>query len=163
MREDEWRRIADRIESTWPGEPGAGERYRSALDDLAPEAVHEALDGLLISHRTEAPSPRAVRAAARDLEAPSTPDPASRPASGRPPESRRATLALILGVAGLITVPVLVSAAAVVVGTSALREIDATPGLGGARRARTGRVLGWIGLAMMAVAIAVGVVSGLTD
>lgn len=184
MTEDAWRRIADRIESTWPGPAGAADRYRDQLDDLDPESVEQALDGLLIEYRNEAPSPRVVRERAREIppdadgpsespgydaatDAPASTvegDPLLAPSAGEPRrESQKATVALILGVAGLITIPIVLSVAAVIVGNRALDEIARSPGLGGARKARTGRVLGWIGLAIMVITVIVALVAGTTD
>ena len=183
MTDDDWRRIADRIASTWPGPVGAGDRYRDHLDDLDPDAVEEALDGLLIEYRNEAPPPRVVREHAREItpgghappassaydqaaEAPVATvgdDPVLAPPDAPSRESRRATVALILGVAGLVTIPIVLSVAAILVGNRALDEIARIPGLGGERRARTGRVLGWIGLAIMAITVIIGFVAGLTD
>lgn len=179
MTDDEWARIADRIASTWPGPDGDAEGYREHLDDLPPEAVERALDDLLIEYRNEPPPPRAVRE--RALDAPGAVAPAGRDrddgeaddGAGEPVEAYRsegapegprqspkATVALILGVAGLITIPIVFSIAAIVVGTRALREIAASPGLGGATRARLGRALGWFGIAVMAIVVVVGLVVG---
>ncbi len=91
------------------------------------------------------------------------PAPVSRPASAAPVESRRATVALILGAAGFVTIPILVSTAAIVVANQALREIAADPGLAGEQRARVGRALGWIELAIIAITIVVAVIVGATD
>jgi hypothetical protein len=183
MTEEQWRRIADRIESTWPGEPDAAEAYRSDLDPLDPDAVERALDDLLIDHRNEAPPPRVVRDRAREIASAGGPSqasdydaaanappptlgdgPATTPPPGTPPrESRRATVALILGVGGLVTIPIILSVAAIVVANGALAEIARTPGLGGEKRARVGRVLGWIGIGIMVVTVIVGLVLGLRD
>lgn len=209
MRDDRWRDIADRIESTWPGEPGLGDSYRDDLDDLRPEVVEAAIDALLIDHRNAAPSPSAVRRAAEGLEAetpveeaeepdtewsdppaagsdappPPPPPPADGPAPAAtdagPVEARRpdvtdpdaaaaartkagkkATLALILGVAAFVTLPLIVASAAILVSRSALRDVRAlgpdTPGEG---RAQLGMILGWIALALYLVVIIAGVVA----
>ncbi len=194
MSDEQWRRIADRIESTWPGEPGAGDRYREELGDLDPEAVDAALDGLLIDHRNAAPPPGVVRDAVEALPAgetddggsgagaaaepgggwdtadapagragPGAPPPASRPVAGPRPESRRATVALILGAAGFVTIPVVVSVIAIVVANQALREIAADPELAGEQRARVGRVLGYIELTVVALTVLIGVLVAVTD
>ena len=90
------------------------------------------------------------------------PPPRTRPAQDAPPASRRATAALILGTAGLVTVPVVVSIIAIVTANRALAEIEENPGLGGAQRARTGRLLGYIELAVVALTIVVGVIIALS-
>lgn len=194
MHDEQWRRIADRIESTWPGEPGEGDRYREELADLDPQAVDAALDSLLIDHRNAAPSPRVVRERVAELPpeempgetsgwgedpsssewsseetppeaaAPTAPAPGrSRPVEDAPTESRRATVALILGAAGFVTVPLVVSVIAIVVANGALAEIEADPSLGGAQRARIGRLLGWIGITIAVLTVVIGVIVGLTD
>ncbi len=183
MTDDEWGGIAERIASTWPTDAGDPARYRDELDHLDPAAVEAALDDMLIEYRTEAPPPGAVRARAEAVpaaevapfepagggEGPAAQEPAAPAPRGRTPEpgpereSARATVALILGVAGLVTLPLVVSVAAIVVARSALAEIAADPGLGGERRARTGMLLGWIGLGILALTIVVGVIVGLTD
>lgn len=181
MTDDEWRRIADRIGSTWPGPASDAARYRDDLGDLPFEAVEQALDDLLIEYRNEAPPPRTVRGRARSaapaddgldhedddvavVDGPEGGDVPESPAGDEAPEgpreSQRATVALILGVAGLITIPIVFSVAAIVVGTRALRDIEATPGLGGATRARLGRALGWFGIAVMAIIVIVGLAVG---
>lgn len=186
MDDAQWGRIADRIESTWPGEAGWGDSYRDELGGLSPEAVERALDDLLIEYRNGPPPPDVVRrhAAAIPADELAPPDPAgwqeapagagegaapepatpshSRPAQEVPPESRLATVALILGAAGLVTVPIVVSVIAIVVANRALAEIEANPGLGGAQRARTGRLLGYIELTLVALTIVLGVVIALS-
>lgn len=175
MNDEQWRRIAGRIESTWPG-ASAGEGYRAELGDMPPGAVERALDELLIEYRNAAPPADVVRrhAAAVSADAavvgasageppPTTPPPThTRPAQDAPPESRRATAALILGTAGLVTVPVVVSIIAIVTANRALAEIEENPGLGGAQRARTGRMLGYIELTIVALAIVIGVIIALS-
>ena len=181
MTDDEWGGIAERIASTWPTGAADPARYRAALDHLDPAAVEAGLDALLLDPRTGAPPTAVLRERAEGVApaaiAPVGPvacDDDARPGTGDPPAGRRpepgperrstrATAALVLGVAGLVTIPVVVSVAALVVARGALAEIAADPGLGGARRARTGRALGWIGLAIMAVTIVVGIVAGLAD
>jgi hypothetical protein len=179
VTDDEWRDIADRMDSTWPTAPGATAEYRDDLDHLRPAAVEKAIDELLIEYRTEPPPARVLRARAEEVapdvgtpfepsvwddDEPSVPtsEPRRRdPETSEPPprQSRTATVALILGMAGLFTVPLLVSTAAILVARRALAEIEADPGLGGAQRARTGRLLGWIGLSVMATVIVVGVLA----
>lgn len=189
VTDDEWGEIADRIASTWPTDAGDPARYRDELDHLDPGAVEAALDELLIEYRTEAPPARVLRERAEavppaelapyepsvwDDEEPQGRQQPGGPTAATPPsrrtpeaaparESTRATVALVLGVVGLVTFPVVVSVAAIVVANTALAQIAADPGLGGERRARTGRLLGFIGLAIVAMTIAIGVVVGLTD
>ncbi len=208
MRDDQWRDIADRIESTWPGEPGLGDTYRDELDGMRPEVVEAAIDALLIDHRNKAPSPSTVRRAAEGLEA-ETPveeaeapdtewsDPPSAPAADAgadtpppPPapaaedtgpvapdvapedevplpdaadEKRaagKATLGLILGIAGFVTIPLIVATAAILVSRWALKDIRSLgPGTPGEGRAQLGMFLGFIGLIVYIVVIVATVAS----
>ena len=64
----------------------------------------------------------------------------------------KATASLVLGIVGLILIPILPSILAIVFGGSAKREIDGSGGsLGGRGLATAGIVLGWIALAIWAV------------
>jgi hypothetical protein len=64
----------------------------------------------------------------------------------------KATAALILGILGLVLVPIIPSILAVVFGSGAKHEIDASGGrLEGRGLAVTGLVLGWIALAIWAL------------
>jgi hypothetical protein len=60
----------------------------------------------------------------------------------------QATIALVLGVLGLVAVPYLVSIAAIVVANRADRVADALPGAPGRSAARMGRILGYVGLGL---------------
>ena len=88
-----------------------------------------------------------------------------------PPSSGKATAALIMGILGLIVCPLVCSVAALVLGYSARGEIDRSGGtLGGRGSAVAGIVLGWIGVALVAVfailfaiGLAVGSTSSITS
>ncbi len=70
--------------------------------------------------------------------------------AGRTPG--KATAALVLGILGLVLIPIIPSILAIVFGNNAKREIDGSGGsLGGRGLATTGVVLGWIALAIWAV------------
>jgi hypothetical protein len=63
-----------------------------------------------------------------------------------PPTPGRATTALVLGIAGLLLCPLVLSIPAIFLGRSAVKEIDASQGtLGGRSSATAGFVLGIIG------------------
>ena len=72
------------------------------------------------------------------------------PSAARTPG--KATASLVLGILGLILLPLVCSTLAIVFGTIAKREIDASGGrLGGRGLAATGTVLGWVGLVVWAL------------
>ncbi len=80
----------------------------------------------------------------------------------RPPDHPRATLALVLGLVGVVGafifcgVPLLVSPFAWAVGHSALKDIRASQGrIGGESQARTGMILGIVGTALLILAVVV--------
>ncbi len=65
-----------------------------------------------------------------------------------PQANSRAIVSLVLGIAGIVFVPVLLSIPALVVGYRARREIDASNGMQTGRGlAIAGIVCGWIGVA----------------
>jgi hypothetical protein len=66
--------------------------------------------------------------------------------------SGKALASLILGIAGLVMLPVVGSILAIVLGVSAKREIAARTGLGGEGMATAGIILGAVGVALMALA-----------
>jgi Domain of unknown function (DUF4190) len=71
-----------------------------------------------------------------------------------PPTHSLAVVSLVAGILGVTVVWGLGSLVAVITGTMALREIGARPAeMGGAGTARAGVILGWIGLALLAVVI----------
>ena len=78
----------------------------------------------------------------------------------------RAIVALVLGIGGLIVLPVVLSIPAIVVGNRARREIDASGGRQGGRGlAVAGIVCGWIGVALALLGLLAIVLLGvaLTD
>lgn len=70
------------------------------------------------------------------------------PPAGVDQTNPQATVALVLGVLGLVVVPYLLSIAAIVVANRADRVADALPGAPGRSAARTGRILGYVGLGL---------------
>lgn len=66
--------------------------------------------------------------------------------------SGKAIASLILGIAGLVMLPVVAPILAIIFGVSAKREIASRTGLGGEGMATAGIVLGAIGLALAALA-----------
>jgi hypothetical protein len=76
-------------------------------------------------------------------------------ASGTPLTSGKATAALILGILGVLSCQVL-GIAAIILGNEATAEIAASEGrLGGEQLAKVGIILGWIGVALLALVIVV--------
>jgi hypothetical protein len=67
--------------------------------------------------------------------------------------SGNAIASLVLGIAGLVLFPLVPSILAIVLGRSAKRDIRQRPGLGGEGLATAGIVLGWVGVALIALAI----------
>jgi hypothetical protein len=70
-----------------------------------------------------------------------------------------AVAALILGIFGVISCPLILSIPALIVGNQALSKIRQDPALQGEGLARAGVVLGWVGtgLAVLGIAIAIAV------
>jgi hypothetical protein len=60
---------------------------------------------------------------------------------------------LVLGICGIVVFPLIPSVLAIVFGHSARRDIEAQPGLGGGGMATAGIVLGWIGVAVVALGV----------
>ena len=83
--------------------------------------------------------------------------PAGRPAGARErPTSRKAITSLVLGILGLIVLPIVFSTLAIVFGALAYRDTRAPAGLGGRGIAVAGLVLGIVGLILgLLVGIAV--------
>ncbi|MCW2780110.1 MAG: hypothetical protein JWR35_559 [Marmoricola sp.] len=74
-----------------------------------------------------------------------------------PPNSSRATTALVLGILGLVACPLVLSIPAIVLGHRATNEIDASQGqLGGRGLASTGFWLGVAGTALGAIGLLIG-------
>ena len=67
--------------------------------------------------------------------------------------SGNAIASLVLGIAGLVIFPLVPSILAIVLGRSAKRDIRERPGLGGEGLATAGIVLGWVGVALVALAV----------
>ncbi|MDQ4018675.1 MAG: DUF4190 domain-containing protein [Actinomycetota bacterium] len=66
----------------------------------------------------------------------------------RPRTSGSAIAALVLGIAGLVVVPIIPSIVAIVLGRGAQSDIARNPALGGEGLAKAGVILGWVGLAV---------------
>jgi uncharacterized membrane protein len=67
--------------------------------------------------------------------------------------SGKAIASLVLGIGGFVIFPLVLSILAIVFGRLAKREIAERPGLGGAGLATAGIVLGWIGIALVVLAV----------
>lgn len=83
--------------------------------------------------------------------APEEPRPA--PAAARGPGSAQANIALALGVLGLVIFPPLFSTAAIIVGRRARAKLEAAGIRNGLGTATAAVVLGWLGLAFLALLI----------
>jgi hypothetical protein len=89
------------------------------------------------------------------------------PAAAARGTNGNAIASLVLGIAGLIFIPLIPSVIAIVLGNKAKEEIAREPGVGGDGYATAGVVLGWIGvglcvlglLALMLLIVAAGAVS----
>lgn len=84
------------------------------------------------------------------------------------PSSQNATIALVMGILGIVLCPALCSGLALYYAAEAEREIARNPGMDGAGNAKTGKILGIVGLvffglvvAFYAVVIAVGLTAEL--
>ena len=76
------------------------------------------------------------------------------PASGSYGTNTKATVSLVLGIAGLVACGFFTGIPAIIVGSSAKKEIEATGGRQEGRGlAVAGQVLGWISVALGAVAV----------
>ena len=76
--------------------------------------------------------------------------------------SGKSTAALVTGILGLVICPPIFSVLALVLGYQSRREIDASGGrMGGRGNATAGVVLGWIGIALMAIVIVLIVIGAL--
>lgn len=72
-----------------------------------------------------------------------------------PPSSGKATASLVLGICGLVVCPLVCSVLALVFGLQARKEIDRSGGaVGGRGLAQAGVVLGWVGIGLSALGIA---------
>jgi small-conductance mechanosensitive channel len=79
--------------------------------------------------------------------------PASQPWWPPPPEHPQATTAVVLGIIGVVVLP-LVAPFAWAIGAKAVREIDASRGaLGGRQNAQIGYVLGIVGTVILGLAL----------
>src|SRR4051812_42438050 len=81
---------------------------------------------------------------------------AYRPYPSQQEPSGKALAALILGIAGLVVCPFVCSILAVVFATQARAEIEESRGrLSGAQNAQVGLILGWVGIAISTIGIAI--------
>jgi hypothetical protein len=79
-----------------------------------------------------------------------------------PQASGKATAALVLGVLGIVFCPIVFSVLALVFGHQGRREIDASGGrISGRGLATAGIILGWVGLVIWALLIALGVLGAI--
>jgi hypothetical protein len=180
MTIDEWEEIVQRLDGAWPLTKERRDLYFELLVDLDANAVQAAITELLREPREKAPPPGVIRdRAQKSIPAYASGQPASEyqtpPApvdaagymrtSAQPASietSGKATASLVLGILGIVVVPLICSILAIVFGKSALNEIERRPGLRGEQQARWGYVLGWIGVGLMAIVFFIGVIIGVT-
>ena len=74
--------------------------------------------------------------------------------------SGKAVAALVLGILGIVLLPIVLSIPAIIYGKKARNEIDSSSGLNGRGLAVTGIVLGWVGIGVGVVCFALGVALG---
>ena len=74
-------------------------------------------------------------------------------AAPRPRTSGNAIASLVLGIAGLVILPIVPSILAIVLGRSAERDIAGDASLGGEGLAKAGIVLGWVGIALCVLGV----------
>lgn len=82
---------------------------------------------------------------------PPSPSPSSSPSSAPQaprPVSSNASLALVMGIFGFVCCPVVPSALALYFAAEAERELALNPWMDGASNARTGKILGIVGLVL---------------
>lgn len=70
-----------------------------------------------------------------------------------------AVVALVLGILGITACPLILSIAAVIVGSGARKKIRNDPTLEGDSLARAGVILGWVGIALAAAGIVFAVLA----
>jgi uncharacterized protein DUF4190 len=116
---------------------------------------------------TEDPNAQTPRPGGEPPEQPPPPGqppaPAAAPYAGGLPVARssgKAVASLVLGIAGLIILPVVCSVLAIIFGQQAKREIDADPTLTGRGMAQAGFILGIIGLAFVVVFVIILIAVG---
>lgn len=77
-----------------------------------------------------------------------------------PATDSSAITSMVLGIAGLVVIPVILSIPAVIIGKQSEKKIAASGGtLKGAEFAKVGIVCGWIGIALGIVLIVVGLIA----
>jgi hypothetical protein len=76
-----------------------------------------------------------------------------RSAAGTTRTEGTAVVALVLGILGITTCPLILSIPAVIVGSQARTKIRTDPTLEGESLARAGVILGWVGIGLAAVGI----------
>lgn len=83
------------------------------------------------------------------MSTPAPPPPVAPSPAPAQESSSKAVAALVLGIVGIVAVPIICPILAIVFGTQARGEIDRSGGaLGGRGLAVAGIVLGWVGLAL---------------
>lgn len=81
-----------------------------------------------------------------------------------PTASGKATAALVLGIVGLVLCPLVCSVLALVFGYQGRKEIDVSGGrISGRGLAIAGIVLGWVGLVIWGLLVALGVIGAIVD
>jgi hypothetical protein len=171
----EWDGMARRLTLAWPSEPVEGERsalYYELLSEIPAEWVRRAVDDLVHEDRETSPPPGLIRSRALAQSptplpaAPTGPDPAWPPApvvtapvapAGR--TSGKAVAAMVLGICGILVVPVVCGILGVVFGWLALKDTGRDPTLGGRGMAIAGLACGAAGLVLWTALIVAAIAS----
>ncbi|WP_022927080.1 DUF4190 domain-containing protein [Patulibacter americanus] len=142
-----------------PLDPDADFGLGRVAPDTAPAATPAAATGTDAARPTPSAATEGIERPRRWEERAADPADAH---AGNP----QATVALVLGVLGVVALPYVLSILAIVLANRADQVADALPGAPGRSSARTGRVLGYVGLGLwtivplLALLLAASAVSG---
>lgn len=161
MTHTEWQSLSRRMSAAWPDPPMTPERsneYFDVLHDLDADDIGRAIETMQAEGWRQMPSPGGIRERLGHAPAPLTAEsPTAEPPTGvgqpLPPgvhaarrRSGKAVASLVLGIAGIIIAPIILSTLAIIFGVIARGETGRDPSLAGEGMALAGVVLGVIGL-----------------